>query len=138
MTPPAHREPANGVYAAPGDLAGLRGRYSSSRAIWRRIELGAVNDKTGLLHALAAALDFPADFGRNWDALADSLEDLSWLPRVALVLEIAGSEGLRRDAPDAWRTALDILRAAATYWASHDRKMLVLVHGAADLPECRA
>jgi len=43
-------------------------------------------DKSQLLDALKEGLQFPAYFGNNWDALADVMRDLQWLPkRVAIV-----------------------------------------------------
>lgn len=123
-----------GVYAAPRDLSALRAALGGERDVWRAPDLSQVRDKSGLLCALSRALDFPDDFGDNWDALADALQDMSWLPWSRLVVEIGGSASLRRDAPDVWRTALDIFRDAAKYWALHDRTLIVLVHGASDLP----
>jgi hypothetical protein len=38
-----------------------------------------MSGKADLLDEFAAALDFPDWAGRNWDALADCLSDLSWL-----------------------------------------------------------
>jgi hypothetical protein len=43
-------------------------------------------DKATFLPAIAAACDFPEWFGNNWDALADSLRDLSWAPASGYVL----------------------------------------------------
>jgi RNAse (barnase) inhibitor barstar len=126
----------SGVYAAPGDTSTLRARAVGERDdhdVWRTLDLSTVRHKSGLLHALSQALDFPGSFGHNWDALADALQDLSWLQWSRLVIEIDGVASLRRHAPDAWRTALDIFRDAATYWATHDRTFVVLVHGETDL-----
>jgi|SRR5215217_6353345 len=44
-----------------------------------RISAGILS-KQQLMNALEAALQLPADFGQNWDALSDALRDLSWLP----------------------------------------------------------
>jgi RNAse (barnase) inhibitor barstar len=124
----------SGVYAAPLDTSTLRARAVDERDVWRTLDLSAVRDKSGLLHALSRALDFPGSFGHNWDALADTLQDLSWLRWSRLVIEIDGIASLKRHAPDVWRTALDIFRDAATYWSTHDRTFIVLVHGETDLP----
>lgn len=129
-SPPHH----SGVYAAPRDTSTLRARAVGERDVWRTLDLSAVRDKSGLLHALSRALDFPRGFGYNWDALADTLQDFSWLQWSRLVIEIDGIASLKRHAPDVWRTALDIFRDAATYWATHDRTFVVLVHGETDLP----
>lgn len=80
--------------------------------------------KQELLGAIADALSFPGWVGRNWDALADALGDLSWLP--------PGAYGL------VWRhpgrmprvdrtTAVGILRAAAENSAGTERPLTVLL-----------
>jgi len=40
---------------------------------------GSASTKLELLDAIAAALNFPGYFGRNWDAFWDCICDLSWL-----------------------------------------------------------
>lgn len=42
----------------------------------------------GLHHEFAAALQFPAYYGNNWNALDDCLQDLSWLGGHGLVLVV--------------------------------------------------
>jgi RNAse (barnase) inhibitor barstar len=41
------------------------------------LDTSAIHDKTGFLDLCATAFDLPRWFGRNWDALADSLSDRS-------------------------------------------------------------
>lgn len=75
--------------------------------------LETADDKAGLLAEIAAALEFPAGFGGNWDALADSLGDLSWLPAPGYVLVLDHSTDLRESAPGDFATLLEILDEAA-------------------------
>ena len=75
--------------------------------------LEAADDKAALLDALAAALEFPATFGGNWDALADSLGDLSWRPAPGYVLLLDHCSGLREDEADDFAILLGILDEAA-------------------------
>lgn len=127
-----------GVYASPRDIASLRAAFSGALDEWRELDLSAVRDKAGLLAASAAALDFPPCFGGNWDAWADSLQDLSWLHWSRLVVHVRGAGGVRTSAPADWRTALDILGDAATYWSMRGRTLLVLVEGGRDVPPLAA
>lgn len=54
------------------------GSYSPPRgAIVARIPAG-VTSKKALLEALAQGLGLPGHFGRNWDALEESLREFSW------------------------------------------------------------
>jgi len=87
--------------------------------------LETADDKDALLDEIAEALEFPATFGGNWDALADSLGDLSWLPAPGYVLLLDHCAGLRESAPDDFATLLEILdeaagahaRAGVPFWA---------------------
>lgn len=72
-----------------------------------------VASKAEFLDALAAALNFPPWFGRNWDAAADLLADPISRPPGRWVLLWIDPERLRVDDPDAYQMAADILAAAA-------------------------
>src|SRR3546814_3290587 len=61
------------------------------------IDLAGCRDKDDVLDRFAAALHSPDWFGRNWDALADCLGDLSWWPAEGYLLLL--------DHADAWRAA---------------------------------
>jgi RNAse (barnase) inhibitor barstar len=92
-------------------VAGERG-YSCALA-----DLAGCHDKDEFLARMAEALDFPAWFGRNWDAFFDCLADLSWLPAGGHVLVLLNAADMQRHAPEAFDTAMAIMRDAATVWA---------------------
>jgi hypothetical protein len=73
----------------------------------------AVVDATTLFDECAGVLAFPAWFGRNWDAFADCLNDLSWLPGRGHVLLWDQYDVLARHDPKAWRLAYQVLEDAA-------------------------
>jgi RNAse (barnase) inhibitor barstar len=83
------------------------------------VDLRGCADKAGFLARIATALRFPDWFGQNWDALADCLADLSWLPAPGYVVVLEGIGDFRRAAPDAFATALDILDEACRTHAAH-------------------
>ncbi|NCS65498.1 MAG: barnase inhibitor [Hydrogenophilales bacterium CG03_land_8_20_14_0_80_62_28] len=84
--------------------------------------------KSALLKTLAKALAFPDWFGRNWDALADCLTDLSWHEgAVALLIDDAAVP--ETEAPDDWGALLAILADAAHYWRSEGRPFAVFLQG---------
>ena len=98
-----------------------------------RIDLAGCDDKAAVLAKLAQALDFPEWFGGNWDALADSLGDLSWLqaPGYLLLVEHAGDW---RDADGgAFDTLLAILNEVAADWRERNVAFWALL----PLPEAR-
>ena len=98
-----------------------------------RVGLAGANDKDAIIARIAKALAFPKWFGNNWDALEDSLADLSWLPAQGYVLLIEAVN----EAPASERGALvDILASAAAAWARRGRPFFaVFVDGAAQLPD---
>ena len=66
------------------------------------------------LEKIARALAFPKWFGGNWDALEDSLGDLSWRKGEGHVLVFTGY-------PENSEMLTDILRASAEYWAGRGK-----------------
>ncbi|MBS0509592.1 MAG: barstar family protein [Proteobacteria bacterium] len=81
------------------------------------IELAGCRTKAELLSRIATAMRFPPWFGHNWDALADCLMDLSWLPAPAYLIELQHLGDLRAAAPEVVAILLEILADAAVYWA---------------------
>ena len=106
-------------------LAALAGAHAADNAKMMESLDKASTALDALLDEIAAALAFPATFGGNWDALADSLGDLSWLPAPGYVLLLDHSTGLRESAPDDFAILLEILdeaarthaRAGVPFWA---------------------
>lgn len=98
-----------------------------------RLALEGVATKEALLQRIARALEFPAWFGGNWDALEDCLADLSWLEADGYVLLVEGAAGLPADERGVLE---DILASSAAYWAERKRPFFaVFVGGGPQLPE---
>ena len=74
--------------------------------------------KDDAIARIAAALRFPQWFGGNWDALADSLADLSWLPAPGYLLLLARTDAWRATDPQAFETLTIILEDACARWAN--------------------
>ena len=53
-----------------------------------------IKTKADLLDAIAEAMNFPAYFGKNWDALEDCLRDLEWISAKGYALLIHHSQPL--------------------------------------------
>jgi len=91
----------------------------------RRIDLRGCVGKAAWLERIAGVMDFPDTFGRNWDALEDSLRDLSWLPASGYAVFVRG------DAPSRvgriWETLLDVLESAAMDWTARGVPFWVFV-----------
>ncbi|MEV0125429.1 barstar family protein [Streptomyces sp. NPDC050703] len=81
------------------------------------LSLAGVRDKAAFMERCARTFRLPGWFGRNWDALADCLTDLSWAPdiRAGLVV-VSGWQEYARAAPGEWEAARQVLSDAAAHW----------------------
>ena len=101
----------------PGRCRVTQHRVSLRSALGVVGEARRLADKAELLRRIAAALSFPDWFGHNWDALADSLEDLSWLPATGYLLLLERAQDWQTQAGDDAAALLDILNEASAQWA---------------------
>lgn len=108
--------PVQVIALAPETAAALCSLATSLGLDAVRIDLAGCDDKATLLGRVAAALEFPAWFGGNWDAFFDCLADLSWRPAAGHVLVFENAGELRRHAPETLDTAIAILGDAALAW----------------------
>jgi len=83
--------------------------------------------KAAVIAAFAQALRFPDWFGDNWDALADSLGDLSWLPASGYLLLLEHFDPWRAGEPEEFDLLLDVLNDTATRWIGEGRPFWVLL-----------
>ena len=82
------------------------------------IDGAALGGKQDLMAGLADALELPDWFGGNWDALDESLRDLSWLDASGHVLVVEGGEVLWRRNPELAGTLVSVWTGAAAAWAA--------------------
>jgi len=102
----------SGVYRTAGD-AEVLDALREGKPNCSRIDVAGITQKPSLLSHIADALRFPDSFGGNWDALEDSLKDLSWLPGEGQVLLFSGAEALAATDRD---ILLQVLEGAAQFW----------------------
>lgn len=81
------------------------------------VDLRDCRDKDAALDRIAAALRFPHWFGGNWDALADCLNDLSWLPSTGYVIVLDHSQDWHAADTLGFEVLLEIANDAANGWA---------------------
>lgn len=129
-----------GVYRVPEQ--GMPALLSAAKAAGfavRQIDLSSIGGKTALFHRLADTLDFPGWFGHNWDALADCLGDLAWLPAQGYVLLLGHCGGFQARHADDFDTALHVFATASDAWRAEHIPFWVLVdcraENVADFPE---
>ncbi|MBV2354520.1 barstar family protein [Streptomyces sp. J2-1] len=81
------------------------------------LDLDGVTAKAGLMDRVARALALPDWFGRNWDALADTLSDPGQWPEAAagrgLLIVVRGWRPYAESAPGEWGIAQDVFASSA-------------------------
>ncbi|MFD8577646.1 barstar family protein [Streptomyces virginiae] len=83
-----------------------------------RLDLDGVRGKAELMQRCGDALRLPEWVGGNWDALADALRDLSWLPVAAegRLVAVTGWRGYAGARPAEWETFVEVLEEAVDFW----------------------
>jgi hypothetical protein len=74
--------------------------------------------ETAVLDEFAAALQFPYYFGDNWNALDESLVDLSWVRADAFILCVLDANLVLPSDDDAFASLMRMLHAAGEEWSS--------------------
>ena len=128
-----------GVYRTPQlDLADLLAAAEASGFSIRRVDLSAVRDKAALFERMAMVLEFPDWFGHNWDALADCLGDLSWMPAGGYLILLEDCDEFRASHTKDFTTALQVFAEACSAWREGNVPFWILVgvhtDGIAGLP----
>lgn len=116
-----------GVYAAPRVVGPLRAAARNAGIEWLDLDLAGVAGRAAFLERSAERLHLPGYFGQNWDALHECLLDLASGGSPGAVVHWRRGTALAKRAPDAMKTALEILQEAAAAWAATGRTFLVAV-----------
>jgi len=122
-----HRK--SGVYRAVDPPPALDAAAHAAGLYCRHIDLSEAKTKAQLLKLLARELAFPDWFGRNWDALEESLTDLAWLDNDGVALVFDGFASYRRADPEGFSILIDIFKSAAEYWRTEGRPFWVFFAG---------
>ncbi|MFD5413124.1 barstar family protein [Streptomyces nojiriensis] len=88
-----------------------------------RLDLSGVRGKAELMRRCGDALRLPEWVGGNWDALADALRDLSWLPSPpggGRLLAISSWRGYAGARPGEWETLVEVLEEAVDFWRERE------------------
>jgi hypothetical protein len=98
------------------------------------VDLDNVAAKAAFLKICATRLGFPAAFGHNWDAFADSLQDFSWHAASGYLIHFQHAGAFAAGAPHDYAVAIAILRETAAFWKARGTAFIVLVDDALDVP----
>jgi len=122
-----------GVHHLPhGPLDDLLQGAQAAGCLVLRIDLSAARDKDGLLAAIGDALRFPDWFGHNWDALADCLLDMGWLPATGYVVILDHCDGIHGRAETDFVKSMQLFQEAAETWREDGVPFWCLVDMQAD------
>ncbi|MFI9357897.1 barstar family protein [Streptomyces lydicus] len=119
-----------GVLTWPADRPVADALAAARDAGWTGavLELADVADKAAFMERCARALRLPEWFGRNWDALADCLTDLSWCPADrGRLLVVTGWQGYAAAAPDEWSVVESVLADAVGHWRGTGTGLAVIM-----------
>ncbi|MFE7095958.1 barstar family protein [Streptomyces erythrochromogenes] len=93
-----------------------------------RLDLDGVRGKAELMGRCGEALRLPEWFGGNWDALADVLQDLSWLPQApGRLVAVSSWQGYAGARPAEWETFAEVLEEAVDFWRERDPGLTVVL-----------
>ncbi|MEU7577807.1 barstar family protein [Streptomyces sp. NPDC041068] len=108
---------AGGTDTTPDPLAPVLEAARGAGWTTVTLSLAGVADKAAFMERCAEVLDLPDWFGRNWDALADCLTDLSWAPAArGRLLVVSGWQEYAGQAPGEWDIAQEVFASAVEHW----------------------
>jgi RNAse (barnase) inhibitor barstar len=121
-----------GVWFVPGevDAKKIQSAAKKHQLAFFHVDGRNVQRKEQLMTALQTALDLPAHFGHNWDALEECLTDLAPVDGAGYFLLYDHIDGLMQAHPDQFETLVEILRDAVSSWQEDDTRMMVVLAGA--------
>jgi RNAse (barnase) inhibitor barstar len=114
-----------GVYMVNCELGDVRAAAREAGLALFDVDMTEVHSKSEFMAALAKAIEAPEWFGKNWDALADALSDLSWQHApgyVLLLVHCTDQFNLLRNDHD---VARDILESSVEYWKTQGKPFWV-------------
>jgi RNAse (barnase) inhibitor barstar len=131
-----HRKPGIYRWSSALDVAHIRRAVEHAR--WRFVSLDSwqIEDKKAFLEATKDVMGFPDDFGHNFDALADSLNDVTHPDGEGVLVLWDGWGPFARADRKAFDVAVDVLSVRAR--SSRHGKFIVLMRGPGpeiDVPE---
>ena len=122
-----------GVYHLRSDAREFAAAAGDNDLAAYRLDIGHAHDKDDFLGDVSKALQFPASFGGNWDALADSLKDLSWLDTQGKtggwVVILEKSKHFCAGHHHEFEEAMDVMSEAAEYWRDHGKVLWTFIAG---------
>lgn len=110
-----------GVYQLGCRLDELYAAVAEADCVLFDVDLDEVEDKEKFIAVIAQAVRVPDWFGNNWDALADTLSDLSWQPACGYVLLLRNDNGTLGMVAEDYNMAMGIFADTIVFWKSQNK-----------------
>jgi RNAse (barnase) inhibitor barstar len=126
------------VHVAADDPAELMAiRQASERLGFTLFSVNAdqLSSKASLLDTLSQVMAFPAYFGRNWDALEECINDLSWWDSQGFILLFANTDKFINSSPGDFDKFVRIAADASESWGAEGIPFHVIFTGSARAAE---
>jgi Barstar (barnase inhibitor). len=91
------------------------------------VDLRGIRSKTAVLAALGEALQLPAHYGRNFDALADCLMDGDWARADTISIVLFSTKTAAKVLQGDWDTLIEIFDEASQWWCERGKTLHVLL-----------
>ena len=114
-----------GLYMATCELDDVRTAAKEAGFVLFDVDLTGVHSKSEFLAAIAQTIEAPEWFGKNWDALADALSDLSWKNAPGYVLLLVNGTANFNLLGNDHDVAKDILETTVDYWKTQGKPFWV-------------
>lgn len=114
-----------GVYTINCELDDVRAATRDAGFTLFDVDLSGIHSKSEFLAVIAQKIEAPVWFGKNWDALADALADLSWKSAPGYVLLLVNSDSNFNLLGNDHDAARDIMEATVDYWKSQGKPFWV-------------
>ena len=124
---------AAGVHHLPhGPIDDLLAGATAADCLVLRVDLSSARNKAEMLAGIGKALRFPEWFGHNWDALADCLQDMAWMPAPGYVVILDHCDGIHGRAEGDFVKLMQVFQDAANTWREDGVPFWCLVDMQAD------
>ena len=114
-----------GVYMVNCKLEDVRTAANEAGFILFDVDLTDVHSKSEFMAAIAQKIEAPEWFGKNWDARADALADLSWKNASGYVMLFVNSNTNFNLLKNDHDVAKDILESTVGYWKTQGKPFWV-------------
>lgn len=110
-----------GYYRLGCPIADLKAAAQANEYAVFDVPLKGVKGKANVLNEIARAIKFPAEFGSNWDAMADSLCDVSWQPAKGYVMVLHDARANFGLSANDNEILQDIFTDTVQYWKQRNK-----------------